>query len=134
MRGVSLDELAQLTKIPFRSLERLESGAFDAARDGFVRGFVRTVAEALGLDPGEAVMRLLQEPRAEPEADGKGGAGMVRRLPLLPLAGLAAVTLAAVLVWQLVSFWMSPAAEPSSRQVLLRRDPVRELAREVEAA
>ena len=62
LRGVSLDELAARTKIPRRNLERLESGAFDAQPDGFVRGFVRTVAQALGLDSNEVVMRMSGEP------------------------------------------------------------------------
>ena len=51
LRGISLDDLAVLTKIPRRSLERLEAGAFDHVADGFSRGFVRAVADALGLDP-----------------------------------------------------------------------------------
>ena len=55
LRGVSLDDLAAQTCIPRRSLERLEDGAFDRQADGFVRGFVRTVAAALGLDAEEAV-------------------------------------------------------------------------------
>ncbi|HPG28255.1 MAG TPA: helix-turn-helix domain-containing protein, partial [Myxococcota bacterium] len=50
LRGMSTEELAALTRIPLRSLERLESGHFDGETDGFVRGFVRTVATALGLD------------------------------------------------------------------------------------
>ena len=62
LRGISLDDLSALTRIPRRSLERLEAGAFDRTPDGFARGFVRSVAEALGLDPNEAVMRLLPRP------------------------------------------------------------------------
>ena len=62
LRGISLDDLSARTKIPRRNLERLESGAFDAQSDGFVRGFVRTVAEALGLDAKETVMRMIGEP------------------------------------------------------------------------
>jgi transcriptional regulator with XRE-family HTH domain len=65
LRRISLEELSERTRIPRRNLERLESGAFDAAADGFARGFVRTVAEALGLDANEAVMRLSDEPRAD---------------------------------------------------------------------
>src|SRR5262249_1813240 len=65
LRRISLEELAERTRIPRRNLERLESGAFDSAVDGFTRGFVRTVAEALGLDADEAVMRLVGEPPAE---------------------------------------------------------------------
>ena len=62
LRGISIEELAHQTRIPLRSLERLESGSFDADVDGFVRGFVRTVAAALGLDADEALNRALQEP------------------------------------------------------------------------
>ena len=65
LRRISLEELSERTSIPRRNLERLESGAFDDAADGFARGFVRTVAEALGLDANEAVMRLVDEPRAD---------------------------------------------------------------------
>jgi transcriptional regulator with XRE-family HTH domain len=67
LRGISLDDLAARTKIPRRNLERLESGAFDAQSDGFVRGFVRTVAEALGLDTRETLMRMTGEPSPDDE-------------------------------------------------------------------
>ena len=46
------------TRIPIRSLARLEAGVFDAEPDGFARGFVRTVAIALGLPPDETVARM----------------------------------------------------------------------------
>ena len=64
LRGMTAVELAELTRIPLRSLERLEGGLFDGETDGFVRGFVRTVASALGLDADDTVARMLQEPSA----------------------------------------------------------------------
>ena len=70
LRGISREELSALTRLPMRSLERLESGAFDGQQDGFVRGFVRTVAVAIGLDPDDAVARLLAEPAARPRQRG----------------------------------------------------------------
>jgi hypothetical protein len=66
LRGIRLEELAAITRLPVRSLERLEAGAFDGQHDGFVRGFVRTVAVAIGLDPEDAVARLLAEPELKP--------------------------------------------------------------------
>lgn len=60
-RGISLDELAAMTRLPKRSLERLEAGAYDDAMDGFARGFVRAVSEALGLRPHEALAQMLPE-------------------------------------------------------------------------
>jgi transcriptional regulator with XRE-family HTH domain len=129
LRGISLDELAELTKIPRRSLERLESGAFDAHRDGFARGFVRTVAEALGLDPDQAVMRLMNEPPAD-EAGARAGAGLSLPPPALRLAAAAALLLAALLGWWVFAGGRGAAPEPAESDVLLRRDAVRDLVRE----
>lgn len=131
LRDMSLDDLATLTKIPRRSLERLESGAFDGAPDGFVRGFVRAVASALGLDPDEAVMRLLEEPAADQQAAAADRRVMREQRALFARAALlAALVLAAVGVWQLVGLWMAPPAEEAPSELVLRRDPVRELVRE----
>ncbi len=127
LRDISVHELASLTKIPIRSLERLESGAFDAAPDGFARGFVRTVAEALGLDPDDAVMRLMQEP---PEEEPPVGGLARARGPLLGALLLLGVGLLAVLLWRLVAGWLAPDAGPVQSDLILRQDPVRSLARE----
>jgi cytoskeletal protein RodZ len=125
LRRISLEELAERTKIPRRNLERLESGALDVAADGFTRGFVRTVAEALGLDANEAVMRLV----GEPHADEERAQAAARRSAWLRLGALALlVALAAgVGVWLALRRDAAPAAaaEPS---VTWRRDVVRGLA------
>jgi hypothetical protein len=128
LRGISLDELASLTKIPRRSLERLESGAFDANPDGFVRGFVRTVAAALGLDPDESVMRLMREPDWEADEAPAPPPVAVTRLARAAVAAIAAVILAGG-VWLAVA-WLSAPPEPGAPPLVLRRDPVRELATE----
>jgi cytoskeleton protein RodZ len=127
LRGISVDELCEMTKIPRRNLERLESGAFDAQPDGFARGFVRTVAAALGLDPDEAVMRLMQEPEADAAVAVRG----VGRL-----AGWAAVLLGvagvAMLSWWLLGGSGAPV-EPAERPPLTYRpDVIGDLARERE--
>lgn len=127
LRGISLDALADRTKIPRRNIERLESGAFDAAPDGFTRGFVRTVAEALGLDPDEAVMRLMREPAAD---DAELASARRVRVFLLG-AGLCALTaVALILLIRLASSWWAPAApgEPAASENVYRRDAVRSLA------
>jgi transcriptional regulator with XRE-family HTH domain len=125
LRGLSLDEVAAATRIPRRSLERLEAGAFDSNPDGFTRGFVRAVAGALGLDPAEAQARLLSEPRPLPRR-------RVRRLPLwLPILAVALVLGVALAAW-LPSWWTArgPAPLTGAPQPpeLRRRDFVRELA------
>jgi len=128
LRGISLDELAERTKIPRRNIERLEAGAFDGVPDGFTRGFVRTVAQALGLDPDETVMRLMREP--DPDDLGSGGLGRMGGL-LLRFALAAALV---IVVFGLLRFGSaliaSHAADDGEQPgVVYRRDPVRALAR-----
>ena len=125
LRGISLDELAMRTRIPRRNLERLESGAFDDQPDGFVRGFVRTVAAELGLDSQEAVMRLVGEPAAQDEEWRR------RRRVGVALA-LAAVGLLGVLLggWVLreAARWVASPAPGVEEELVYRRDAVRALA------
>jgi hypothetical protein len=57
-RGMSLEDVARVTKIQVRILERLEAGKPDGLpAEVFVRGFVRSVAKCVGLDEGEALKR-----------------------------------------------------------------------------
>ncbi len=57
-RGLSLDDVARITKIQPRILERLEAGKLDGLpAEVFVRGFVRSFAKCCGLDESEALQR-----------------------------------------------------------------------------
>ena len=125
LRGISAEELARVTRIPLRSLERLEAGSFDGEIDGFVRGFVRTVAVALGLDADETVARML----AEPVAEGAAGYVPPKRTPraLVALAVLAALLLAVGLVRIVASGDATPKSLPGG-EIVYRVDPVRSLA------
>lgn len=123
LRGISLEELAGLTRIPLRNLERLESGTFDRDADGFVRGFVRTVAAALGLDPDDTVARMLSEPN-EP-VDGRVTGVTAHRAVLLAALVLALVVMIGVAAAGL-RLLLTPATPDLERVV--RRDPVRALA------
>ena len=132
LRGITLDELAESTRIPLRSLERLEAGAFDRDPDGFARGFVRTVAEALGLEPDQTVIRMLPEP-----GPATTGVGLPASRTLL-LALLAAVIAVGVpwMAWHLLSG--APAVAERSMpsgaaEQIVRRDEVRLLAESIDA-
>ena len=129
LRGISVGELAELTKIPTRSIERMEAGAFDGNPDGFVRGFVRTIAVGLGLDPEEAVMRMLGEPADLAEAAGGSALPLDRRL--LVVATLLVVTAGLGLaIWGWASRSSTALAEDDTPKVVYRRDAVRALADE----
>ena len=126
LRGIEIADLAALTRIPLRSLERLESGCFDGEVDGFVRGFVRTVGDGLGLDPDDTLGRMLSEPAPE--------SGTRPDLSTRLLRASLAIALLAVLALGALGFreWWWPgggAAPPSlSEELVPRRDPVRALA------
>jgi hypothetical protein len=133
LRGLSLDELESMTRIPRRSLARLEAGAFDRQQDAFVRGFVRTVAVAIGLDPVDTLVRMLAEASGGPH---RRATLPVRRVLLV----LGALALATGLAFAL-SFARGielpktgSAAVISDGSVILRRDYVRELAQRVRNA
>jgi hypothetical protein len=126
LRGIGLDELARVTRIPIRSLEQLEAGAFDQRPDGFARGFARTVAVALGLDPDDAASRLLVEPVAAP----RNRVAAVRRAAIV-VTGLCVVVGLLLGSARLASFLAERASQPPvgpTQSLPMRRDAVRELA------
>ncbi len=60
MRGVSLDDIAEATKIGTRLLRALEEEHFELLPGGiFNKGFVRAYAKYLGLNEDEAVADYL---------------------------------------------------------------------------
>lgn len=130
LRGITLEELSSQTRIPLRSLQRLESGAFDHAPDGFARGFVRTVALALGLPPAETIARMLPEAEEDGAGAGPGAVGrIVRALGVAAALGAVGASL-----WMWLANGASQAVAPVFRAredgLLVRRDAVRALAEE----
>lgn len=121
LRGISLDELAELTKLPRRSLERLEAGAYDQRSDGFARGFARTVALALGLRSHETMARMSPETFASsPRRRRLQSLSFLRHLQI---AIVASVLLACA---TLLTFWVrGDPVEPEP--LVYRRDALRSL-------
>lgn len=59
-RSVSLEDISQTTKVTVRSLQALESDAFDKLPGGILsKGIVRSYVRCLGLDESEWVARFL---------------------------------------------------------------------------
>lgn len=126
IRGISAEELALQTRIPLRSLERLESGSFDGETDGFVRGFVRTVADALGLDPDDTISRMLAEPKVEEASRIDLPVTLTRTF-----VGVVFVVLMAAAVGLVKAVVVSEEAASTGQPHAVhayRRDPVRALA------
>ena len=67
LRGVTVAEIAESTKISKRSLEALESEEFDALPGGiFNRGFVRAYARYLGIDEEQAIADYVTASQEQP--------------------------------------------------------------------
>jgi hypothetical protein len=126
LRGMSTEELASITRIPLRSLERLEGGQFDGETDGFVRGFVRTVANALGLDADDAISRMLPEPTPRVWERHSPRRGIKQAMVVIVLLLVLVATFFVLRAgWNVL---LGEASTPGSREVVLWHDPVRALA------
>jgi len=75
-RGISIDQISRETKIGRMLLEALEEGRFEVLPgDPYNKGFIRSYARAIGLDPAPVLRRydelkLVTEMAAfEPEPD-----------------------------------------------------------------
>lgn len=67
LRGVTLEEIAEATKIGTRSLKALEDEQFDQLPGGiFNKGFVRAYAKFLGLDEEQAVADFMAAQGEQP--------------------------------------------------------------------
>ena len=66
--GITIEEMAQRTRIPRVSIEALEEERFeDLPQTVFVKGFVRACCAESGLDPEPALARLISQAEAEKE-------------------------------------------------------------------
>jgi cytoskeleton protein RodZ len=72
MRGITLDEITESTKISRRHLEALEGEHFDHLPGGvFNKGFVRAYARFLGIDEDQAVADYSAASNEQPEPENK---------------------------------------------------------------
>lgn len=69
-KGMSLDDVQEITKIRKRYLEAIEAGDYKVLPGSFyVRAFIKTYAEAVGLKPDELLEGHKQDvPKPEPES------------------------------------------------------------------
>ncbi|MGZ4811521.1 MAG: helix-turn-helix domain-containing protein [Terriglobales bacterium] len=131
LRGITLEEIAEATKIGTRSLRALEEQDFDKLPGGiFNRGFVRAYARYLGLDEDQAVADYQtaineaaaagnlsrQEPAAPPPTVGEPIAEAEQREPLhLPLGAILTVILIVALLiagWRYYAKYGVPKVGP----------------------
>jgi len=67
-KSLTLAEISKITKVPMQSLRRIEAGKFDELpAEVFVRGFLRSYAQCVGLDPEDVVRRYVDARSGEVE-------------------------------------------------------------------
>jgi cytoskeletal protein RodZ len=132
-RGLSLQQVAAITKISARVLEALERNDISKLPGGiFSRSFVRAYAREVGLDPEETVERFVESfpPEAEERApvaaaqavDAEGfESGRRAAMTLLQVLGISVLVVLAVAVYR--SMRPAPTAQPPAPAIT---EPVRE--------
>jgi cytoskeletal protein RodZ len=94
-KGISLDQIAKTTRISTRFLAAIESEEFHLLPGGvFNRGFIRSFAESVGLDPNQAVadyerLVLVREPSDMMASASQRSSGRERYLYPIALGVLA---------------------------------------------
>ncbi len=105
-KGLTLEELHQRTRILPQYIRLLEQDHFDFFPEPYIRGFVRSICEELGLDPTpllDQIHELLHPPELEEEAAGAEveetagvEGGKARRTGDFVIVGLIVVVLGAL--------------------------------------
>ncbi len=68
--SLTLADISRITKVPTPSLQRLEDGEFDKLpAEVFVRGFLRSYAKCIGLDPDEVVRKYADTRKVDPKPE-----------------------------------------------------------------
>ena len=108
MRGITLEEIAESTKIGTRSLRALEGEDFDKLPGGiFNKGFVRAYARYLGIDEEQAVTDFMAAygdheqklPQLPPDENKPEDESHAASLNLLAVGGAVALLVLFFLVW-----------------------------------
>ncbi len=109
LRGVSLEDIAESTRIPLRHLQALEENRYDdLPAEVFIKGYLRSYAETAGLDAAEllaaydsSIGKTRQEERTREweSAVKKEKAASQHKAQLIGLAAVAAIGLFGWWVW-----------------------------------
>ncbi len=147
MRGITLEEIAEATKIGTRSLRALEEQDFDKLPGGiFNKGFVRAYSKYLGIDEDQAVadyvtavgeaqasgkLKIPDTAKAAAEEDESSTSEPIR----VPWAALIIVALVVVVGFAAKSYYSNHAlaklrrqASPSAPPVVQAQQPVQQSA------
>ena len=98
LRHISLDDVAEHTKLSRRYLEAIEEGRYDRLPgETFARGFIRSYAQSVGLDPTDTLLMYAQargiQEAAPQQAESPSPPGRLRNAPSLPRLLIAGIVI-----------------------------------------
>jgi len=113
-RGLSLDEVAQATRVRRAYLADIEAMRLDRLPSRpFTTGYIRAYAEALGLDGEAAAERFkAEEPDLEEPLRAPVGVGAERDPRIAAIVAGVVVMLAAIILWNVAQRTMMAGAPP----------------------
>lgn len=102
LRGLSVEEVVRTTRLAANVIEGLESGAPERMPPaGYLKGYLRTYAGALGLDADDVVLRWQEveaAERGEEDEEEPPPPPLWRAIPLVPTLVTIALVIAAMSV------------------------------------
>lgn len=110
LRNISLDMVAEISKLSPRYILAIEEGNFDYLPKGaFLKGFIRSYAKAVGLDPVDVILRFDEEVQAAKAAKTPNPKprGFSFKLPKIRFSGKAVFIIIAILVVILAAIFSS---------------------------
>jgi cytoskeleton protein RodZ len=113
-RGLTLDELAETTRVRRSYLEAIEEGRLEVLPSRpFTIGYIRAYAGALGLDPEAAVDRFkTEEPVLDEPLRAPVGVPDEKDPRLAAFTAAAMVIVAAIITWNVAQRAMTASAPP----------------------
>lgn len=124
VRGISLQEIAEATKISLRYLQALEEDQFELLPGKFLtRAIIRSYAQQVGLDPEEILQRYQQytgeaKPAGETPAPEKKEI-LVQKFKSKKIVGTVLVVFLILFLVLIITWSLLRSPQPTSRETLL---------------
>ncbi len=108
LRQITLEEMVQGTKIALQRLKELESDRLeDMPAEIFVRGFIKSYAEFIGLNPDEVILRYEEELKALQEKEAAETGSVYNYADMKPRSNMLGIIITVVLLFALAAggYW-----------------------------
>ncbi len=108
LRQITLEEMVQGTKIALQRLKELESDRLeDMPAEIFVRGFIKSYAEFIGLNPDEVILRYEEELKALQEKEAAETGSLYNCSDMNPHSNVIGVIITVVVLFALAAagYW-----------------------------